>query len=378
MKKKHKKANISAIVLSIILVAVLGFATLWIALNYDALKSTIDGTKLYTQEEVQEAYNKGLEDKQGYEAQITEWINKYEETLQKLNNANEKMQKLNESNELNKNEIKELQSLIQQLNNDIDYYSTLLEQYNTLTEKIVTFYVDEELVQSNIVMRGECVTEVPVIENTEHMTFIGWSIDGTTIVEPTTIEINENTRFIAVVEIKYSVTFVYKDSVVKTESVLQGQYATEPTEELAGLQGWSIDGTTIVDIANYEITEDITFIAVYNISFDAIIELNEDLVANNSNTFTVEGLKTTSNFELKLGFLRIEDTYDSGLPIWNFNGVLENGKKLVFSMGENSVEITATCLTDGVMTISYNFVGPAIADDFSIKMFRFDEIKIKN
>ncbi|MBQ8749669.1 MAG: hypothetical protein IJZ29_04315 [Clostridia bacterium] len=157
MAKKTKRTRAGLIILTITLIAILSFCLFWVVNNFNTIKSTFDGTKLYTQQEVNDAYNKGLEDKSTFENQIVEWMNKYEEgeiakselqvqineKQELINQKQEELElkqvelnNLQNSNETLQEELELKQSEVDALTNELDLlqadYEVLEEEYEVL------------------------------------------------------------------------------------------------------------------------------------------------------------------------------------------------------------------------------------------------------
>lgn len=203
MKKQRtvqKHNNTGTVILTIILIALLLFATYFVAVNYETVKATFNGTKLYTQKEVTEAYNRGVEDKESYESQISDWMTKYEtiesgklvleekvtaneEEIKQLKNENEQLKELQEKEGedysleiLKKNaeierltaennqltaEIKELQKQLAQVKREFNEYELII---NSLAGKgnYLILYIDNAEIKSIKVKQGEALgTQLP-------------------------------------------------------------------------------------------------------------------------------------------------------------------------------------------------------------------------
>ena len=130
--KKTKNNNKAVIILTSILVVVILLVSLWGYLNFDAIKSTFDGNKLYTQDEVTEAYNKGLTDRRSYETQINELISKFEASESKLATQKQEL-------ELNKARVIELTTQAEVNSETIDELSDLL----STTEDSLNSYISD-------------------------------------------------------------------------------------------------------------------------------------------------------------------------------------------------------------------------------------------
>lgn len=269
MKKQRtvqKHNSTGTVILTIILIAVLGFATYWVAVNYETVKATFNGTKLYTQKEVTDAYNKGVEDKASYEKQITDWMTSYETANAQLKEVTRQLDNYKKVNAEDKAKIEEMEATITKLNGDISYYKALIEQYKDLNKRIISFYNGDEIVKSYAVDKDTVVTEVPTITDTNHIKFKGWSIDGTNIIDPTTITVSDDVKFIAVFEYYAKVQFMVDNEEYFKQFVKLNDTATlpnEPTKQYYNFIGWSVDGTNVIDPTVTAVNDDIKFIAVF-------------------------------------------------------------------------------------------------------------------
>ena len=111
---------------------------------------------------------------------------------------------------------------------------------------------------------------VPANPTKTNYVFFGWSVDGTNTVNVSNYTVTENVTFTAVFRIQsYTVTFKNNDKTVSMQTVEHGKYATVPVVNIENFAGWSLDGENIVDLESYAITENVTFTAVVNQSFNA-------------------------------------------------------------------------------------------------------------
>lgn len=206
MKKQRtaRKANKGTVILTIILVALLLFATYFVAMNYETVKATLNGTKLYTQKEVTDAYNRGVEDKASYEKQIADWMTKYETieskklVLEEKVTANE--EKINqltiENNQLKEQQEKEgedyseeiakknatieqltaennqIRTEIKELKNSLARYKSEFNEYELIINSLagkdnyLILYLDNAEVKSIKVKKGEALgTQLPKLSD---------------------------------------------------------------------------------------------------------------------------------------------------------------------------------------------------------------------
>lgn len=123
-KKVARKESSIFIIFTLIMIAVIIVATVWLSINYDAIKKGVDGTKLYTQEEIAEAYNKGVQDKAQFEQDILYWQNEYEDIRSELNE--QLSSKVTMINNL-QNDINLLQSRVNGLQEQVSSKTSIID-----------------------------------------------------------------------------------------------------------------------------------------------------------------------------------------------------------------------------------------------------------
>lgn len=112
--------------------------------------------------------------------------------------------------------IASLNQAISQLQYQVSYYEELLEAYQNADKLAVTFKVDNEAYLVQLVDLLGYPTE-PTEPTKENHDFLGWSLNGTDVVDVTTIQISNNTTFIAIFEEKPKYTINFYKNEEKTE-----------------------------------------------------------------------------------------------------------------------------------------------------------------
>ena len=272
--------SISAIVLAIV-TAVL----IW--MYYPAIKTAINGERYYTLEDVENAYNDGVNDKEEMESQINFYkieIDKYIKDIadyqSKIKELNASLQDAINSGNADKETIAGLQedlaaaqadisakqAQIAELQDDIKFYQELLEAYEDSGKLVVTF----TLVDNGV----ETTHDVQVVEPNGYLTavvtptasdFEGWSLSkgGALIEDLTTVQVTENMTVYGM--FTNTVTFMVNGEEYATQEVSYNNYATDVEVTLTGynLNGWSLtDNGEIVTVSTTPITKDTTFYAV--------------------------------------------------------------------------------------------------------------------
>ena len=135
----------------------------------------------------------------------------------------------------------------------------------------VKFMTDDETTHnSQIVTSGSYATlpEAPTMAGYE---FDGWSIDGVTIIDNiATTPVTGNVTYKAVFTKLHTVTFVAEGETKSTQSIRNGEYATDIDIEdttYKVFNGWTLNGA-LVDISTQKIVADTTFIASFTYKYD--------------------------------------------------------------------------------------------------------------
>lgn len=103
----------------------------------------------------------------------------------------------------------------------------------------------------------------------------GWSTDGNNILNLSTYQVNANVSFYAVMLPSFVVTFMVNDNVWDTQNVYKNSFALLPYEP-DKFMGWSLDGETIIDVTTMKITQSTVFYAVVITRLFGSISLSAD------------------------------------------------------------------------------------------------------
>ena len=316
--------KILTIIFSVIIIGIFAFLLTWGILNWSKVKEGMAGNGLYTQEDVNNAYEDGyntaLTDKDEYDNLISEYrdtitrlsdnISQLNSEISALNRANnslelqitnlttlkeelqEQLDELSSENKENAITIAELNRQILSLNTEIEtlrlqvqnhsavvitlnktiadlqasieYYEQYIATLETGETVVATFEFDGKVYSIQIVPKGSTVT-IANPPSTEGVIFNGWTVNG----QPVTLSeypLNANTKFVADVSYKYVVKFSVDGVVKSTQLVDKGKYAETPTSPKKAnytFKYWTLDGNLEVELDKYPITCDTTFIAKF-------------------------------------------------------------------------------------------------------------------
>lgn len=148
--------------------------------------------------------------------------------------------------------------------------TTMVTQNTTYVAKFtklhtVTFMYEDTIKEIQTVRNGEYPTNISV-DNTEYKIFNGWKLNDT-IVDITSQKIVADTTFVADITYKYDVKFMVDDTEYDSQIVVENGYATVPTNPLKtnyNFDGWSTNGSDIINVNTFVITNNTKFIAVFN------------------------------------------------------------------------------------------------------------------
>lgn len=172
----------------------------------------------------------------------------------------------------------------------IDLATYVFNANTTITADVtykydVKFNVDGSDVNSQIVTKGATPT-LPTNPTKAGYEFDGWSVNGVDIIAPEELAVTANVTYVAVFTQLHSVTFLYEDGTLKTETVRNGTYATAPSvanTDYKVFNGWKCNGS-IVNVATYKITSATTFVADITYKYDVLFV--SDSVTVNSQIIT--------------------------------------------------------------------------------------------
>ena len=157
----------------------------------------------------------------------------------------------------------------------VDLSSYTITQSTTFVANVthkydVKFMVGDQVHDSQIVTENAFAT-LPENPTKEGYEFDGWSINGIDIVSNiTTTQVNSNVTYKAVFTQLHTVTFMSDGQVESTQSVRNGEYATNVDIESTTYKvfnGWKID-SDIINISEYPIYSSVVFIADYTNKYD--------------------------------------------------------------------------------------------------------------
>lgn len=148
-----------------------------------------------------------------------------------------------------------------------DGVSEIVVHYNYIYSYDVTFEIDGvvDTSRSQIVEENKFAVASDVVSTPKHY-FDGWYVDNVKV-DVASYPITKNTKFVGKfidrVEIKFTVNGEQYGDLQYIVAGSQPIKPTDPTSGTLAFKGWSIDGTTVVDLDTIEIVSDTEFKAVF-------------------------------------------------------------------------------------------------------------------
>ena len=199
----------------------------------------------------------------------------------------------------------------------------------------VKFMVDNAEHNAQIVTSGTTAT-VPTEPTKSGYEFDGWSLNGVDIVDVTQQTVTANVTYYAVFTQLHTVTFIYEDDTIDTQTVRNGEYATDvDVEDTTNkiFNGWLLNGAT-VDVSTYKILGTTVFTADITYKYNVVFKV--DNADYDTQLIVKNGYATTPTAPTKDGY--------------EFNGWSLNGVDIV---EPSTVQITADTTFTAVFTEMY-------------------------
>lgn len=241
------------------------------------------------------------------------------------------------------------------------YYAIIEYSYD------VKFMIDSTLYVNQIIKTNGYPT-MPTNPTKVGFDFDGWSLDGKTIIDVTTIQITDTTEFKAVFTQLFTVKFNYENTIVDSQVIRNEESPTSFTvndTDRVKFQGWSLDKTNIIDVNTVVITSDTIFYAV------VIYCYKVDFVANDSvrySVFVENGKNATYNGSLEVG--------DYDISGWTLDGDSVNLSNCTISEDATFIATLkrARITTTGDSTSAYSITDNSSSAGVVIYNFKLTEL----
>lgn len=178
----------------------------------------------------------------------------------------------------------------------------------------VTFTYEDQTLSTETVRNGNHVT-APSVSNTDYKIFNGWKYNNS-LVDLSTYAITGNINFIADITYRYDVNFVVDDATINSQIITSGQYPTlpdNPTKAGYEFDGWTTNGTDIVNPLAISVNANKTYIAKFTKLYTATFICEDEVIS----TQTVRENAAASNVSVNNSTYLVFNG-------WTINGELVN------------------------------------------------------
>ena len=165
---------------------------------------------------------------------------------------------------------------IAELQKSVSYYEQYLGTLESGEQVVATFEFDGSVYNIQVVNKNSLLT-VTEPTSTAYVIFNGWTVDGEPI-DLATFRITQSTKIVADVTHKYEVNFMVEGENHNSQIVLKDGKVTipaNPTKNGYVFDGWTLDGNSVVNLANYTVTQNVTFTAKFTKLYSVIFKYED-------------------------------------------------------------------------------------------------------
>ena len=299
MKSKSNAKPIVVTIVSLIIITLATIAIVWLAQNWNKLEQGMDGSNLYTYEDLQSSYEDG-----------------YNTAIKNEESYLQQIQELKNSLDLEKNQNNAL----------VEYYEKLLTGTESNQIAIATFTIGSDVFR--IIRQEKDTTLVPPTpESTDYTRFTYWELNGKQV-DFNNYTLTESVTFNANLTYFYDVKFADANNLVfESQIVEENTYATLPTnapiKDNYYLKGYSLtQNGDLVNLNELKITKNTTLYAIYGIQlsgtyrFTDLIDTSEqdtvfiiDFTLDKGNLTNVTSQNGSGMAQIsKYDFIQVDDT----------------------------------------------------------------------
>ncbi|MCL2061165.1 MAG: InlB B-repeat-containing protein [Firmicutes bacterium] len=228
---------------------------------------------------------------------------------------------------------------------DITLYAVITRKYN------VNFVYENTSHGSYIVEMGNTRT-VTAPANTDRKIFIGWTLNGVTVINTAAHPIFEHTTFFARVETRHRVEFAYKrgDTItnISTQFAAVASGITVPSAPtFAGYTfgGWTLNQSTVTP-RNIALNGDVIFFAKYTPANQTVASGSLPATQHSLN----QNRMTISNMYIDRVFINLDSLIDQSSPLDSLSVTVQLG----LPSGNRSIRVTLDSFHDISYESSYS------------------------
>ena len=352
--------KLKATLISIASVLIIGLTAILLYCFWPAIKGTVDNSKYYTQEELQESYDKGYEDGCKTETELTSQVKYYKNLVDEyyiqVNTLNDEITMLTKTKKDYETQISNIESQVQILQTQVDNLTTIKSSNETTIASLNNQITSLQNQVTNLTNSGEDKSEqittlnnqIKTLQNTVSQLQTTNDMNVATISSLNTQIANLNTQisdmalqsqnsqsqinalnnkiselqasvsyyesYIAQLENGEQVvaTFEFDGSVYNIQIVNKGSKlsVTTPTSTTYKIfNGWTVNGS-VIDLSTFTITTNTKIVADVTYKYDVKFKVDDNII--DSQIITKNNCATLPTNPTKDGY-----EFDG----WSLNGV---------------------------------------------------------
>lgn len=214
-----------------------------------------------------------------------------------ITSLTEQINDLNYQIQNNSSSVTALNNKIAELQKSVSYYEQYIASLESGEQVIATFEFAGSVYNIQVVNKNDIVT-VTTPTSTAYVIFNGWTVNGEAV-DLATYQITTNTKFVADVTYKYEVNFVVDEENYNNQIIVKNEKANvpaDPTKAGYVFDGWTLDGKTVVDVANYSIAQNTNFVAKFSKLYSVIFKYEDTTISTQTikNGNLANAVETTS------------------------------------------------------------------------------------
>ncbi len=211
----------------------------------------------------------------------------------------------------NSTTVTALNNKIAELQKSISYYEQYIANLESGEQVVATFEFAGSVYNIQIVNKNDIVT-VTTPTSTAYVIFNGWTVDGVTV-DLSTYQVIANTKFVADVTYKYEVNFIVEGENYNNQIIVKDNKANipaDPTKAGYVFDYWTLDGTTEIDVTNYNITQNTNFVAKFSKLYSVIFKYEDTTISTQTvkNGNTAQAVETNSTLYKVFNGWKVNDT----------------------------------------------------------------------
>lgn len=273
---KTKKIILS-IIISLLSVSII-FCIVWICKNFNSVKQAFNGTQLYTQTDLDNAYSDGKKDGLDEKNNYYDEIDGYKEQVVYLQGViadyEDDIKEYESKLRTKDDTIADLKLQLEEAINQRDYYKKLYEDLKDDYEELLGKYEEKcdevTKLQNKIVALEDEIVEIRVNYINARNKII--ELEGT-------VNCYDNFLKQIIAENQVVAKFYYDNSLYSIMILQKGDKAiiSNPVDTTyKKFLGWMLDDE-IVDLTNYPINESVTFTAKINTFYDVTFKVDDEI-----------------------------------------------------------------------------------------------------